>query len=127
MFNDILPPKRQYNEFYIREKIDYTVSKKEETWRDKFIWKYWCKKNKVQDSTALLEAEENKTSARENWIKFKDKLIQAIRLKRLLSGAEKLRRGRDKHELNFDEEKSRLEWMLLEPDNHRRLAFEYLI
>ena len=66
-------------------------------------------------------------SAKDNWIMFKDKLIQAIRLKRLLSGAEKLRRGHNKDEINFEKESSRLEWMLLSPENNKRINFEYLI
>lgn len=48
-------------------------------------------------------------------------------MRQLLQGAEKLRRGRDKHEINFDGENEGYQWILLGPHNPKRVFFEYFI
>jgi hypothetical protein len=73
--------------------------------------------------------EVQKRSVKENWLKLKEKLIEVIRLSQMFKRAEKYRRARDKHEIDFifKEETYRLQWLLLSPDNFRRQIFEYIM
>jgi len=93
------------------------------TWKEIILRKRF---NRVSNEETT-ETEVPKSSAKENWIKFKKQIIEVIRMGRLLSNAERLRRGKDKHELNLEEEKYKLQWLLLSPENSKREFWEYLL
>jgi hypothetical protein len=58
---------------------------------------------------------------------MKTKLIEYIRIQKLLKNAQKYKRGQNKDEIDLEQEEYRFQDFLLRPENFKRLSFEYFI
>lgn len=129
-FPDIHPPQCQFLEMYNSQRADMEQEKLDRIKIDgKKSFKKLMKRKKFKKvpTTDAHDNEVTKTSAKDNWIKYKTKIISRIRMKRLLHSAELLRRGKDEHEIDLEEETFRFQWLLLSPESSRRLFWEYVV
>ncbi|CAI2372725.1 unnamed protein product [Moneuplotes crassus] len=87
--------------------------------------KILCKKktNRIEEISKLVPKEQT----RRNWEVFKEKTIEYLRMQKIIRGAQKLKRGFDRSDLNLEEEQYRFQDFLLHPENSKRIFFENLI
>ena len=62
-----------------------------------------------------------------NWEKFRSKIIQYIRMQKLINGAQNLKRGHDVSELDLEEENFKCMEILLHPESSKRAFFENIV